>query len=198
MQTRGENPVIALVRLVKRNRRRYGGYIIHLGVIMIALGFIGDTFFKQETQATLAPGQTLSLGGYTLRYDGLVEYPGSDGRDIVEANTTLLKDGQVLRELHPRQDYFTIQKQPSTVAAVYSTPGEDVYVLLAGWETLSADATTFKIYLNSLINWIWIGGGVLVLGMMIAVWPKGKKQAAPYVLKPDLATTPRLQQEVEG
>ncbi len=168
MSSRQENPLIALVNLIQRNHRRYGGYIIHLGVIMIALGFIGEAYFKQETQATLSAGERLAIGEYNLRFDGLREYAGSDGRDIVEASTTLFKGDQLIRSLQPRRDYFTVQQQPSTVPAVYSTPGKDVYVLLLGWDENGTNSATFKIYLNPLINWVWIGAIFMVLGTLIA------------------------------
>jgi cytochrome c-type biogenesis protein CcmF len=180
-----ENPLAALVKLVRRNQRRYGGYIIHLGVAMIALGVIGDAFFKQETQGTLSVGETLNIGEYSLRFDGLRGYPGSDGRDIVEASTRLYKNGQFIRDLNPRRDFFIVQEQPVTVPGVYSTPGADVYTLLVGWDSGDHQTATFKIYVNSLINWVWIGGLALILGTLIAAWPsKDDRRQASYVLKP--------------
>lgn len=184
MNTRGENPLLALFKLVVNNRRRFGGYIIHLGVIMVALAFIGDAFFKQETQGTLSVGQSISVGQYSLRFDGLSQYPGSDGRDIVEAKTQLFKNGQPVIALSPRQDFFTVQQQPVTVAGVYSTAGEDVYVILAGWESVSNGGLTFKIYVNPLINWAWIGGFMMIFGFILAAWSKAKERSeATYVLK---------------
>jgi cytochrome c-type biogenesis protein CcmF len=184
MASRGENPFLALIKLVANNRRRFGGYIIHLGVIMIALGFIGDAFFKQETQGTLAVGESLSVGQYSLKFIGLSQYPGSDGRDIVEAKTELYKNGRLVQALNPRQDYFTVQQQPVTIAGVYSTAAEDVYVLLAGWEEVSSIRSTFKIYLNPLINWVWIGGFVLAFGVLLAAWSQARgRSEATYVLK---------------
>lgn len=184
MSSRGENPLLALAKLVINNRRRFGGYIIHLGVIMIALGFIGDAFFKQETQGTLRVGQSLTVGAYSLRFNGLSSYLGSDGREIVEAKTELYKDGRLVQALNPRQDYFTVQQQPVTIAGVYSTAAEDVYVLLAGWEEVSNGSSTFKIYLNPLINWVWIGGFVLSFGVLLAAWSQaGRRSEATYVLK---------------
>ena len=122
MTSRGENPLLALFKLVANNRRRFGGYIIHLGVIMIALAFIGDAFFKQETQGTLSVGQSLAVGPYSLRFDGLARYQGSDGRDTVEAKTVLFKNGRLVQNLNPRQDFFIVQQQPVTIA----TTGRDV------------------------------------------------------------------------
>ena len=85
----------------------------------------------------------------------------------------------------PRRDYFVVQRQPVTVPGVYSTLGEDVYVLLVGWEEIGLESSTFKIYVNPLINWIWIGGAVLVLGALVALWPSGLARVRrSYVIEP--------------
>ena len=186
--SRGEDPITALINLIRRNHRRYGGYIIHVGVVLIALGFIGDAFFKQETQDTVSPGEVLSIGGYQLKYKELLGYPGSDGRDIVEAVTSLSKDGKVIRELNPRRDYFVVQQQPVSVPGVYSTPGVDFYVLLVGWDELGTTAT-FKIYVNSMINMVWLGGILMILGTIIATWSPQARREATYVLKAQAVTS---------
>lgn len=185
MSEKGENPLTAFMKLVSRNHRRYGGYIIHLGIVMIALGIIGDAYFKEETQGTINVGQSLSVGGYSLRFDGLKTYPGSDGRDIYDASTSLYKGDRLIRSLHPRRDFFITQNQPVTVPGVYSTPGADVYTLLLDWGDGGTSAT-FKIYINPLINWVWIGGIVMILGTLIAAWPaRNQGQEATYVLRPE-------------
>ncbi len=175
MRKRRESPMGALLRVIARNRRRYGGYMVHLAVIMIALGFIGDTYFKEETQGTVGVGQRLQIGRYALEFNALREYPGSDGRIVLEATTTLYKDGQPIRVLMPRRNYFVVQKQPVTIPGVYGTLGEDVYVLLVGWEEIGLSASTFKIYLNPLVNWTWAGGALLVIGVLVGAWP-GREQ----------------------
>src|SRR6266508_1251711 len=180
--TRGENVFTALVNLIRRNHRRYGGYIIHLGVILIATGVIGDAYFKQETQGTVSQGEVLNIGGYKLQFRELLGYPSSDGRDVVEAVTKLSQDGKFIRELNPQRDYFTVQEQSVSVPGVYSTPNMDFYVLLVGWDDSGASAT-FKIYVNSLINWVWIGGIVMILGTIIATWNPTALPEATYALK---------------
>ena len=186
--TRGENVFSALVNLIGRNHRRYGGYIIHLGVILIALGIIGDAYFKQETQGTISKGESLSVGGYQFEFQKMLGYPGSDGREIVEAVGLLYQDGKPIREVNPRRDFFIVQEQPVTVPGVYSTPGVDFYVLLLDWNDGGTTAT-FKIYVNSLINWVWIGGIVMILGTIIATWSNPARREATYVLKPEVLTT---------
>jgi len=185
ISARRESPVVALARLFGRNRRRYSGYIVHLGVLMIALAFVGDTYFKQETQGTLAAGEELDLAGYRLVFEDLRAYPGSDGRDIVEAQARLYRGDTYLKTLYPRRDFFVVQEQPVTVPAVYATAGEDLYVLLVGWEAIGPAGTTFKIYLNPLINWAWLGGIAIVLGILISVFPGlGGYAEASYELRP--------------
>ena len=186
--TRGENPFTALFNLIGRNHRRYGGYIIHLGVVMIALGIIGDAYFKQETQGTVSQGEVVSIGDYQLEFKELLGYPGSDGRDIVEAVMALSQNGKPIREINPRRDYFVVQEQPVSVPGVYSTPGVDVYVLLIGWDTTGTSAT-FKVYINPLINWVWIGGIVMILGTIIATWNNSARREVTYVLKPTVLTS---------
>ncbi len=185
IQTQGEHPLLALLRLMGRNRRRYGGYLVHLAVIMIGLGFVGDAFFKYETQGTLAIGERLEFEGYELEFNGLEHYPGSDGRDVAEATTTLYEDGRPIRVLNPRRDYFVVQQQPMTIPAVHSTIAGDVYVLLVGWEEIGLSASTFKIYVNPLVNWTWFGGLLLVVGALVAAWPEsGFMIRKSYSLRP--------------
>lgn len=192
--TRGENPLAALFHLIGRNHRRYGGYIIHIGVVLIALGFIGDGNFKLETQGTVSEGESLMIGDYQLQFEGLRGYAGSDGREVVEAVTTLSQNGEAIRSLNPRRDYFIVQEQPVTIPGVYSTPGKDVYVLLVGWDN-GGQSATFKIYVNPLINWVWIGGLMMILGTIIAAWSAPEEREATYVLKPSGLTSHPLLQE---
>jgi cytochrome c-type biogenesis protein CcmF len=186
--TRGENVFVALFNLIGRNHRRYGGYIIHLGVVLIALGVIGDAFFKQETQGTIARGESLAIAGYQLEFNELRGYPGSDGREVVEAVTSLSSAGQPIQQLSPRRDYFVVQEQPVTVPGVYSTPGMDFYVMLLDWDD-SGQSATFKIYVNPLINWVWMGGLVMILGTIIAAWSRAASYETTYVLKPEGLTS---------
>lgn len=176
MQARGEMVAVAFARLMARSPRRYGGYLVHLGVLMIALAFVGDAYFKYETQDTLGIGEQLGVAGYRLVFEDLRAYAGSDGRDIVEAQAGLYRGEQRLATLTPRRDYFVSQGQPVTVPAVYATAAEDVYVLLVGWEEIGHLSTTFKVYLNPLINWAWVGGGVIVLGVLLSILPAAGAQ----------------------
>ncbi len=171
MRTTGENALTALFTLVARNRRRYGGYIIHLAVVLMAIGVVGSAFFQQETQGRLRPGEQLSVGRYVITYDGLTEFMTADDRQVTRATVTVYRDGRLVGQLHPRRDFYFESQQPMTIPGVRSTIEDDVYVLLVTWEPIAADGATFKIYVNPLINWIWSGGFVFILGTLVAAWP---------------------------
>jgi len=172
----GENVFVALINLAARNRRRYGGYIIHLGVVAMAFGVVGSYMFQQETQASLKPGQTLALGGFTMRFDSLAQFPLDDGRQVSRAEVTVLDQaGNTLGQLFPRHDLFD-SGQPMTIPGVRSTLGEDFYVLLVGWEPIAANGATFKIYLNPLINLVWLGGLIFIVGTLVAAWPDADEE----------------------
>jgi cytochrome c-type biogenesis protein CcmF len=175
----GEGPVAALVRLVTRNRRRYGGYVVHLGVVMIALGVIGSNVFQQETQGALSPGESLHLGRYTLTYQSLRQYALEGGdRQVTEATAQLFRDGRFLHTLYPRKDFFLSTRQPLSSPSVLSRLSGDVYVLLIAWEEVGPTEAAFKIYLNPLVNWVWLGGLIFVLGTLLALWPARQTQAS--------------------
>ena len=166
-----ESLPLALWRLIGRNRRRYGGYVIHLGVVLMAIGIIGIEVFQTETQGTIAQGESISLGKYAITYDSLANFDTNDGRNVARAVVTVYKNGDAVGELYPRRDYYYESQQPMTIPGVRSTWEDDFYVLLVDWQPVSTIGATFKIYHNPLVNWLWIGGLVFILGTMIAAWP---------------------------
>ena len=169
-KTQGEDYLTALFRLTARNRRRYGGYIIHIAMVVMAVGIIGIEVFQTQTQQTLAVGQEMQISGYTLRYDSLAQFPYSDGRQVTRAVLSVFKNGKLLGELHPRYDLYP-DGQPMTIPAIRSTLGDDLYVVLVNWENVSVKQTPFKVYHNPLVNWLWIGSGIFMLGYLVAAWP---------------------------
>ncbi len=167
----GENLFAALFNLMARNRRRYGGYIIHLGVVLMALGIIGIEMFQSETQGTIPPGESLRLGRYEVTFNRLDIFDADDGRNVARAVVDVSRDGRYLGELHPRRDLYYDSMQPMTIPGVRSTIEDDLYVLLVDWEPISTSGVTFKVFHNPLINWLWIGGIIFILGTLVAAWP---------------------------
>ncbi len=174
MYTTGERPWTALLNLFRRNQRRYGGYIVHLGVVLMALGIIGNSFYQVENQGALQVGETLTIGPYVLRYDGLFERRESNYTAVV-ARLTAFRDGKEIGVLEPTRNLYDKRpEQPTTEVAVRFGLREDLYVVLAGWEQGGKQAS-FKVYINPLMSWLWIGGFVLVFGTLIAWWPRPRR-----------------------
>jgi cytochrome c-type biogenesis protein CcmF len=167
----GESLPLALWRLAGRNRRRYGGYIIHLGVVLMALGVIGIVLFQTETQASIPQGQELTLGEFTVKYDSLATFDTQDGRNVARAVVSIYDKGKYIGELHPRRDFYYESQQQMTIPGLHSTMAGDLYVLLVDWQPISSEGATFKIYNNPLVNWLWLGGFVFIFGTLIAAWP---------------------------
>ena len=173
-----ENLLVALWRLAGRNRRRYGGYTIHLGVILMAVGIIGIEMFQTETQQSMAVGDSIELSGYTVKYDSLAQFPSDDGRLVTRAVVSVFKDGQFITELYPRYDVYP-DGQPMTIPGVRSTLADDLYVLLVNWEGVTAEVAPFKVYHNPLVNWLWLGSFVFIFGTMVAAWPDKDPEVVP-------------------
>ena len=193
VDSKKENFVRAFVRLIARNRRRYGGYVIHLGVVLIAIGVIGIEFFQQETQGSLSVGERLHVGQYDLEYESLAEFQTSDGRLVDRAVINLYKEGELLQQLFPRRDFYYESQQPMNIPGLYSTVESDLYVRLVDWEPMSAQSATFKVYLNPLVNWVWMGGIVFILGTLVAAWPE-----RDWIEVASLTEIRRLRAEAQG
>jgi cytochrome c-type biogenesis protein CcmF len=173
---RGEGAWGALTNLMSRNRRRYGGYWIHIGVLVMAFGIIGTELFQQETQIRLQSGESVSLGHYEMVFNQVERYNGPDDLVITEATVDLYQDGKLVRTLHPRSELYTRTMQPMTIPNARSTITEDFYVLLVDWEPLTPNEATFRIYLNPLINWIWAGAIIFAIGTLVAAWPDKREE----------------------
>lgn len=171
MKSKGEPPWLAFSNLMARNRRRYGGYWIHMGVLVMAFGIIGVEFYQQQTQIRLETGQSVSLGRYTMAFNGMEQYPGADDLVNTEANLSLYENGRLIKTLTPRNELYTRTGQPMTIPDLRATISDDFYVLIVNWEGFSANAATFRVYLNPLINWVWAGGLIFIIGTIIAAWP---------------------------
>ncbi len=169
-----ENVAKSLVTLVWRNKRRYGGYTVHVGVILLLIGVTGSYAFKQEQQATLTKGKSMTVGAYTLTYDSFSTYSTNEKR-VDTAVLTLKQDGRFLGTVQPVQEYYFQKDQPWTRVDRNTTLGRDVYLSL-----LQADEQGNEILvradINPLISWLWIGGFVMLLGGVIAIWPDKRDQ----------------------
>jgi cytochrome c-type biogenesis protein CcmF len=172
----GEPPAKALVNLVAKNNRRYGGYVIHLGVLLAFIGIVASSFFRLEVKQTVKNGGTIDVGPYELFYMGL-KTSADAHMESARAQVEVLRDGKPIALMQPAKLFFKRQGQPATVVALRSTPMSDLYVVLAGVDD-NSDQATFQIFLTPLVFWLWAGGIVIAFGTVIAMWPNVRERAA--------------------
>jgi cytochrome c-type biogenesis protein CcmF len=168
-----ENIFTAFWNLTGRNRRRYGGYIIHISMMLMAIGILGIEIFQVETQGTLAQGESLEIAGYTVQYREIASWSDAPaGVNYTRSVIDVYKDGRFLGELNPRIDYYFDSQQTMTIPGQRSTMKDDLYILLVDWEPVSSTGATFKVYVNPLVNWLWLGSLLFLAGVVIAAWPE--------------------------
>ena len=176
-RTSGQNYLASLGGMVWGNKPRYGGYIVHLGIIMMAIGIIASQAYSVEKEVTLDPGQSAQIKGYTLVYRGLDDFPTVD-REVVTATLDVYDGANTrLAVLTPAKTFHKNYENPVTEVSVRTTLSEDLYIILEGWENQRA---AFKFIINHMVVWIWLGGIVLILGTIVAFWPdarEGKRDA---------------------
>ncbi len=182
----GESIPAALFHLVQRNQRRYGGYLVHLGVVLIAVGAIGKGYYGIDVLKNVKLNESFSAGNYTFTYRGISPVPCAfnDCQSVQAAVlVTNSKDGSVVGGVYPHRDSYPVQQYTATIADITGSFNEEVYVILGGWENAGASAT-FQVYINPMINWIWLGGVILILGFFVAFWnlePIGEARTAMKV-----------------
>ncbi len=169
----GDNYLIALPRLVWHHRPRYGGYIVHVGVILLTAGIIGTQMFSTNAESTLLPGESMDIRDYTLTFVGLEETPGPDATRLT-ATLDVTRGDEYVGTIESVKRFEGRAQEPVTDAGIWTNPKEDLYVILGGWT--EDGAATFKVFVHPLIMWIWIGGGVIVAGALIACWPDAREE----------------------
>ncbi len=171
-RSQGENIFTAFWNLTGRNRRRYGGYIIHLSMMLMAIGILGIELFQVETQGTLAQGETISIANYELEYKEIAQWDVLEqGVNYRRAVLDVYENGTYIGQLAPRIDFYYDSDQNMTIPGNRSTIRDDLYILLVDWEPATAAGATFKVYVNPLVNWLWFGSVLFLVGVVIAAWP---------------------------
>ena len=173
---RGENPLLAFGRLVSKNKRRYGGYIVHVGVVLIVIGITSSSVFVTEKQVTLSRGETVTLKDYAFTYNGIKQYT-TNAKNATVASLTAFKGGKEIGILSPEKNIYKYEGNreinQETEVALRSTFTDDLYIILMSFT--DDGSATLRVILNPLVSWIWAGGVVLVLGAVITMLPSGRK-----------------------
>ncbi|MBW2269365.1 MAG: heme lyase CcmF/NrfE family subunit [Deltaproteobacteria bacterium] len=167
-----ENALQAFGTLLRKNQQRYGGYIVHFGMVLIFIGVAGS-ILEEERLENVKPGDEIEIGDKRIHYltaEAIPEQHFGGAR----ARLALYRGDQPLGVMTPEKRMYWLQEQPASIPSVHSTLREDLYVILTALE--QDGSATLKIYRNPLVNWIWIGGVIFVLGTISVMWPHPRRR----------------------
>jgi cytochrome c-type biogenesis protein CcmF len=181
---RGTRATGSFTRLVSRNRRRYGGYIVHAAIVLLALGIAGSSAYGSSTERKLSPGQSMNVGGYTLAYRSLAQ-EREPNHLAVRAAVDVYRGGDLVARVEPGKNTYFAEKQVSNEMAIHTNwlRAEDVDVIAD--QITPGGAIYFKAFVKPLVNLIWVAGLVFLLGSLITLWPDPREErrlAARYAL----------------
>jgi cytochrome c-type biogenesis protein CcmF len=169
----GEPYIIALYMLFQRYRQRYGGYLVHLGFVLLTLGIIGSSFFQVRQDATLRPGQVMSVGGYQLKYFGNIDTQEPD-KETITAQLQVWHNGELQNYIYPGRTFYTnFDNQPASQIPITSYGLTDLYVYLADWN--QASQATISVFINPLVPLLWYGGLLMLIGGITCWWPERRR-----------------------
>ncbi len=178
-----ENFFKAALNLIRVNRARYGGYLVHIAIAIIAIGVIGSSVYTTESSKVLAPGDTMTIKGYEVTYESLLG-SGDGSRMKVWAELSVSKNGKLIGDMRPLKLFHRSYEGAIGKVAIRYSLVEDLYISLTGWEPVDSEDLNkgywagLMVKVNPLVSWIWVGGFVLLAGGLICYWPKGKKEPA--------------------
>jgi cytochrome c-type biogenesis protein CcmF len=171
----GEGIPTAFGRLVGRNRRRYGGYVVHASIVLLAIGVAGSSAYDSVVEGRLARGDSLAVGGYTLTYRDLTEREGANATEV-RAVLDVRRGGDSLGTVQAGKNAYSVEQQVSNEVGIRSDllTGEDLFVIA---EQVNDDGTVFfRVFVKPLVNLIWLAGLVFVLGSLITLWPDAREE----------------------
>lgn len=172
----GEPYIVAVYMLFNRYRQRYGGYLVHLGLVMLAVGVIGSQFFQLQKDAVLKAGQEVNVAGYRLLYLGNVDLKQAD-KEVVTSQLQIWRDGQLQGYIYPgRTFYRNFDNQPASQISITTFGLIDFYVLLDNWDGLSQ--VTLRVFINPLVSLVWYGGVLMLIGGVVCWWPGRRRVEA--------------------
>ncbi|MFW5951367.1 MAG: heme lyase CcmF/NrfE family subunit [Gemmatimonadota bacterium] len=193
MRAKGENAVSALTRLVGANPRRYGGYVAHLGILLMTVGIIASSSFTTDIEVTLDRGETVQVEDYTLRFDDIW---GSDEarRFSIVSEIAILHGGERIGTLYPKLNYYRGSDQPIGTPAVRTRVHEDLYLTLMAFDQDGA-SITLRALVEPLVGWIWFGSFVIGLGALIALRYRSRRADDARAREPATPGAPRPERE---
>ena len=183
----GTDLVTAMIGLVSRNQRRYGGYIVHAGMVLIFLGFAGQGFSRNQ-QILLKPGEEQKVGDYTIHLDALRVTDDGQKQMITGHITVKNAKGEVIDQMRPAKWYYRKhEEEPTTEVAIRRSFAEDLYIVMPAYEVEEQTASV-EVHINPLVDWVWFGFGILAIGTGIALLPEASLSFAVAKLPSEVVT----------
>ncbi len=176
----GEMPVVAFANLLTNNRVRYGGYVVHLSIIMLSVGVIGSSFYAVQRDLVLTPGETGEIGRYTFKYLGVDKTLFKDRvEEVAEIETYV--DGEYSLNMRPYRAFYPEFRIAATRGAIRSTLVEDFYIVPSAFE--DNGQAVFRILINPLVWWMWASGPLLIAGFLLGMWPQRQLAASTVIMR---------------
>jgi cytochrome c-type biogenesis protein CcmF len=187
----GVSSPVALWQILTRNSRRYGGYVVHAGIVVIIVALAISGTWRFEREVTLNRGEHMVLGDYVVQFDD-VWGQEEDHRFVVGSRFTVFREGEELGTLEPRMNYYPNSQQPIATPAVRSSLKEDLYLTLMAFDQEQGRHATVRAIVNPAVPWLWIGGMIVALGGILAVAPqrKGGRPALATVFEEEAEARP--------
>ncbi|HST60868.1 MAG TPA: cytochrome c-type biogenesis CcmF C-terminal domain-containing protein, partial [Longimicrobium sp.] len=203
----GEGLPVAFVHLMQRNRRRHGGYVVHAGFVVMFMGFAGAAYDTEE-QMSLRPGEQMKIASpfghtYTLTYQAMSAYPATNMTKVI-ASVNVAKDGRPAGVLTAEKRSYRQREEVASEVGIRRAWNEDLYLILAGIDDINGvvqgtnprPIVTFKVLVQPLVPWIWVGGLIMAIGTLVALWP-GAEPARPAAVKPKLRVEKMVDADAE-
>ena len=173
----GGSWIAALAELVARNRRRYGGYVVHASILMLAIGIAGSSAYQTVRERGLQPGQAMEVAGYTLTYTRLEQRQEANALAI-RAVVDVSRGGSHVTTLHPGKNSYPVEQQVSNEVSIYHDPRNigDLFTIADQLPTGASHTLFLKVLVKPLVNLIWAAGFLFVFGALIAMWPDAVEQ----------------------
>jgi cytochrome c-type biogenesis protein CcmF len=174
--TQGGSLLGAFSELVGRNRRRYGGYVVHAAIVLLAIGIVGSSAYDTVAEQRLQRGETMRVGDYEMRYLGSTTREGANAREV-RSVFDVRKDGQPLGRLEPGKNEYRAEQQTSSEVAIRSDwlTGEDLFLDAQRIYPNGGDVQ-LRVFVKPLVNLLWVAGFVFLLGAVVAMWPDAREQ----------------------
>ncbi len=166
-----------LSRMLRRGQTvpRYGSHLVHLAIVVIAVGVIGSSVYDVSKSVSLPQGGSTTIKGYTLVYAALNGREAPD-EQIVTATLEVYRGDELLATMTPEKIFHRSYEQPVSEVAIHTTALEDLYVILAGWD--QNGTASFTLLVNPLVVWLWVGGGIFLIGGLLAFWPGRRREVS--------------------